>query len=232
MTLSCFLPIKKKSLRAPGKNTKPIGSMALGLTELKISQLIQTKHFDEIVVSTDDPIVLDYVDNLRALDSRLLPIERAEELCKDETPLESLISHAGQECSGESVLWTHSTSPFTRSQNYSEAIGQYLEDRTQGFDSLVSVNAEQKYAQFRGQELNYGGFRFWPRSQDLEPVMLLNSAIFIAPRSLYVRKQNRLGEKPSTYVSKGIEGLDVDTPMDWEIAHLLITHGKFLEVTF
>lgn len=227
MTLSCFLPIKKKSVRAPGKNTKPIGSMALGLTELKISQLMQTKHFDEIVVSTDDPKILDYVDALESSDSRLRPIERSDDLCRDDTPLEALILHAGEECSGESILWTHSTSPFTLSKHYSEAVEQYLGHLSQGFDSLVSVSVEQKYAQFMGQTLNYGGPKFWPRSQDLEPVVLVNSAIFVAPRSTYLTQQNRLGKKPSIYESKGIEGLDVDTSMDWEVANCLLTHGDF-----
>lgn len=231
MTLSCFLPVKKRSVRAPDKNTKPIGSWSLGLTELKIQQLMNTKYFDEIVVSTDDPIVLDYVSHLSSSDSRLRPVERSEELCNDETLLESLILHAGHQCSGDSVLWTHSTSPFTQSKNYNEAVELYFDHQSKGYDSLVSVNSEQKYAQFMGQALNYGGSEFWPKSQNLKPVLLLNSAIFISPRAIYVDQQNRLGQKPYVYESRGIEGLDVDTQIDWEVANCLLSKGNFLDLS-
>lgn len=229
MRLSCFLPIKQKSNRAPGKNTNPIGSMSLGLTELKINQLLRADCFEEIVVSTDDPRVLEHVSNVAQSESRIRPVKRQAYLCEDETSLSALVRHAGEECRGNTILWTHTTSPFTKSKNYEDAVSSYREGLELGYDSLISVNEEQKYANFMGKALNYGGADYWPKTQNLEPVVFVNSAIFIASKDTYLTRNNRVGEKPIMFKSIGLDGFDVDTLNDWQVANSLLSGAPLMK---
>lgn len=229
MKLSCFLPIKQNSTRAPGKNTKPIGSMSLGLTELKINQLLRADCFEEIVVSTDDPRVLEHVSNAAISESRIRPVKRQAYLSEDETPISALVRHAGEECRGDAILWTHTTSPFTQTRNYEDAVSYYEEGLIFGYDSLVSVNEENKYANFMGKALNYGGADYWPKTQNLEPVVFVNSAIFIASKDTYLTRNNRIGEKPIMFRSLGLEGFEVDTLNDWQVANSLLSGAPLMK---
>lgn len=223
MKLSCFLPIKKDSKRAPGKNVRPIGEFSLGLTQLKLRQLLEADCFEEIVVSSDDKEVLEFAYSLPS--TIVKPVEREPELCADDTPLKSLITHAGIVCEESHILWTHVTSPFTLGKTYRKVAQLYPQALELGHDSLVSAVAEHKYANFRSRALNYGGSDFWPKTQELEPVLLMSSAIFLAPKTTYIAKRNRLGVNPFIYFQQGIEALDVDEQDDWNLVKALIAQG-------
>lgn len=223
MRFSCFLPIKKNSSRAPGKNVRPMGGLGLGLTELKLKQLVEADCFEEIVVSSDDEKVLNFASTLSR--SNVKPVQREPELCTNDTPLELLTTHAGKVCDEDHIVWTHVTSPFTCEKIYRKAVNLYSDALELGHDSLASAVAEYKFANFRGQALNYGGSDFWPKTQELEPVVLISSAIFIAPKSTYIADRNRLGFNPSIYIQQGFESLDVDNQEDWDLAEALIALG-------
>lgn len=223
MRLSCFLPIKKNSSRAPGKNVKPISGLRLGLTELKLKQLVEADCFEEIVVSSDDEKVLDFASTMSS--SNVKPVEREPELCTNDTPLELLTIHAGKVCVEDHIVWTHVTSPFTCGKVYSNAVNLYANALELGHDSLVSAVAEYKFANFRGRALNYGRSDFWPNTQELEPVVLISSAIFIASKATYISDKNRVGINPLIYLQQGIEALDVDNQEDLHLAEALIKLG-------
>lgn len=223
MKHSCFLPIKKNSNRAPGKNVKPIGDLSLGLTEIKLKQLLEADCFEEIVVSSDDEVVLNFASSFAS--SIVKPVQREPDLCADETPLELLTVHAGMVCVEDHILWTHVTSPFTAGSAYRKAVKLYSKALELGHDSLASAVSEHKYANFRGRTLNYGGSDFWPRTQELEPVLLMSSAIFVAPKTTYITERNRLGVNPFIFFQNGVEAFDVDEQEDWELAEALIAQG-------
>ena len=60
----------------------------------------------------------------------------------------------------------------------------------------------------------------WPRTQDLEPLYVVNSAFFIGSRDIY-RNGDRVGEKPFLYEMDSIQSIDVDWEDDFKIAEAL-----------
>lgn len=223
MNTSCFLPVKKYSTRAPGKNVRPIGEFELGLTEIKLKQLLEADCFAEIVVSSDDDRVLDLASSIS--NSVVKSVSREPELCADNTPLELLTIHAGEVCREDHILWTHATSPFTIGSTYRKVLDLYVKALELGHDSLVSAVPEYKFALFRGRALNYGGSDYWPKTQNLEPVLLMSSAIFLAPKTIYTFSNNRVGVNPFMYLQRGLEAFDVDGQEDWNMANALIAQG-------
>ena len=56
----------------------------------------------------------------------------------------------------------------------------------------------------------------WPRSQDLKPTFIVNSAAFMASRKTYEKAKDRLCKNPYPLISKGNTGFDIDTRDDFE----------------
>ena len=54
----------------------------------------------------------------------------------------------------------------------------------------------------------------WPRTQDLPDLFSVNSAAFIAKRSIYLKNKDRLSKKPLPILTKKSSGFDIDTKED------------------
>ncbi len=82
---------------------------------------------------------------------------------------------------------------------YTRAINDYFSFiKTDKFDSLMSVTPLRVHVWDRkGEPVNYkrGEIR-WPRSQQVDPLFEVNSAIFINSRENYIRLEDRIGLNP------------------------------------
>ena len=76
-SMAFFLPTRKGSERVKNKNTRPFAGIEGGLFVNKLTQLLKTKNIDEILISSNDEICLDYASRFK--DSRLKIIERPVE---------------------------------------------------------------------------------------------------------------------------------------------------------
>ena len=54
----------------------------------------------------------------------------------------------------------------------------------------------------------------WPRTQDLDKIYEVNSAAFIALRSVYIKDKDRLDTKPLAIEIKKNKSLDIDNITD------------------
>jgi N-acylneuraminate cytidylyltransferase len=222
--VAIFLPTRKGSERVKDKNTKPFGSYENGLLELKLKQLLQIDNA-KIYLSSNDPVSLDIAKKTKHT-GNLIIIERPEELCQSGTPLSELINYVPEIISEKHILWTHVTSPFIDATAYQKAIAAYY-NKPKKNDSLMSVS---KVQEFLWSDKTNGFVNFkrtlgaWPRTQDLEPLYAVNSAIFLAPRSVYL-KGDRIGQQPLLYELSKVESLDIDWEEDFNIAQdLYKTH--------
>lgn len=220
ITIVAFLPCRANSERVINKNTRPFGRSEQSLLSRKIDQLRLVREIDEIVVSTNDPAVLDFV--IRLGDSRVVVDKRPEDLCLSTTALDALVEYVGSLFSGKHVLWTHTTSPFLGSAFYSRAIGRYLTGLDEGYDSVVSVQKELDFFLFRGLPLNFGGDDlYWPRTQDLEPLLRITSGLFLLSSEVMVQTKNRIGLRPIFVETNLLESIDIDTDEDFSLATLI-----------
>ena len=230
MSVNVFLPCRRGSQRVPHKNTKPIGRFANGLLELKLLQLSSTREIDRIFVSSDDEKVLGFAQSLK--NAKIITHKRDENLCASSTSTDSLIAYAHELIGKGEILWTHVTSPFFGSKQYSEAIERYRACLEQGYDSLMSVNALYGFLWDSGKPINYDRSRFkWPQTQNLTPIFEVNSACFLANARIYRTQGDRIGQKPYLYITDKITGFDVDWQEDFAIAQAILEFAQSQRVS-
>ena len=212
--ITALVPCKAGSERVKNKNTKPF--VDTSLIEIKLKQLLDVEEIDNIIVSTDDP----EVERL----SNGFGNKKIKVIGQEVQPTNNeMISWFSRILSCEGILlWTHVTSPFCDASVYRKAIQKYKEMESR-YDSLLSVQEVRGYIWDKsGRPLNYPiSNGRWPRTQDVEPCYLLNSAIFILPMDLMKEAGDRVGKNPYYFPLKGIEGLDIDWVDDFDLGESL-----------
>ncbi|PRX43498.1 acylneuraminate cytidylyltransferase family protein [Salegentibacter salegens] len=226
MSISVFLPTRKGSERVKNKNTRKFSNFDGGLLELKLKQLAKLD-VDEVVLSTNDEESLAVARNFES-DFPKLKIEvRPDALALSTTSLSDLIAYVPNIINSEHVLWTHVTSPMVDTEIYSDSIKTYYEGLEKGFDSLMSVTGFQNFLwkKERNDIINRIGDERWPKTQDLEMLYEINSAVFITPKEIYKKNGDRVGKNPYLFEMNKFTSLDVDWEEDFKIAEAV--YDKF-----
>lgn len=231
MTVTAFLPCRAGSQRVPHKNTKPFGGNPEGLLGIKLRQLLDTPELTEIVLSTNDPLVIEIGERyLGSAAGRLRIDHRPDDLCSSSTSTDEVIAYVPRVITSGTVLWTHVTSPFFNEAEYSRAIG--LHDAAVGagtHDSLMGVLELRTFLWNATAPVNYDrNVEKWPRTQTLPPLYEINSSIFIADLEIFKTRQDRIGYKPYLYLVDKGKTLDVDWEDDFILASELWSqkHGR------
>lgn len=215
MTLIGFIPCRAGSERVKNKNTRPFGGLQNGLLELKLRQFQRVKALDKIIISSNDPIVLDYAEKFSVQeDPRIIPLPRPDVYGSSSTSMgafiKDYISHLSED---GHLFWTHVTHPFVTASVYEKAIEKYSTKLDEGYDCLVSATKIQKFLWRGGQPFNYdNSIERWPRSQDLEPVFEINHAIYAIPFQVMREVGDRVGNKPYFFEMAESDAMDID----WE----------------
>lgn len=210
-----FIPCRAGSERVINKNTRPFGGFGSGLLELKLMQMAQVKRLERIIVSSNDPQVLEYAARFAARhDPRVEPLPRPDEYGSNTTSMgefiRAYIAHLRQE---GVLVWTHVTHPFATSAVYDRALDAYEQKVAEGFDCLISATKLQRFLWRDGKPFNYdNSVEKWPRSQDIEPVFELNHAIYVIPFAVMRAVGDRVGNRPYFFPMEESEVMDID----WE----------------
>ena len=218
--ITTFLPCRLGSERIPNKNTKDFSGVKGGLLTIKLKQLLSVKLIDKIILSSNDPEVLDIGSKLS---KEIVLDERPENLALSSTSTDDLIKYIPSIISEGHILWTHTTSPFIDKNLYNEAILTYVKKINDGNnDSLMSVNKIQSYLWFENNSFNYNRNKEkWPRTQTLKKIYEINSGIFLNSIENYLKFDDRIGLKPFLMQIEGYPSFDIDWPEDFNLAELI-----------
>lgn len=235
MAVIGFIPCRAGSERVINKNTRPFGGFEHGLLELKLRQFQRVAGLDRIIVSSNDPVVLDYAAGFAAKeDSRVEPLERPNEFGVSATSMAAFIRDYIAHLSPTGHLfWSHVTHPFVTAELYDRALEAYRAKLAEGYDGLVSATKIQKFLWRDGKPFNYdNSVERWPRSQDLEPVYEINHAIYAIPFETMRAVGDRVGDRPYFFEMEDADAMDIDwegqfSLMD-EIARARVATGKSL----
>ena len=217
--ISFFIPIRKGSKRIINKNLKKLPKYNRGLTELKIGQfknLRKKVHYEigqkvEFVVSTNCKKVIKFLKKF----SWIKIHKRSENLSSDNS-LDKLIRIVPKICKGNYILWTHVTSPLFDEKEYSSFLKKFLENKKK-HNSAFSADTIQKFIFSDKKWISHDvRKRKWPRTQDLKPLYIANSAAFIASRKVYINKKNRICSNPMPIVTNKKKALDIDNLEDFK----------------
>lgn len=221
--ITVIIPCRKGSQRVLNKNTRPFAGFTNGLLELKLKQLDAVAGIDEILVTTNDPVVIEFIDAIRGhLAKPIILDHRPDEYASDDS-LQGLINYLTRIVDTDVILWTHVTSPLFGATHYDAAITAYLEAKqNETADSLMAVDVAQTFAMQSGKWISHDvTVKRWPRTQDLEKIFLVNSALFIIDLDLMTLSKDRVGNKPLLYETPAPFGFDIDWEEDFVLGEKL-----------
>ncbi len=210
--------MRHHSQRVPGKNYRPLAGKPLYAHI--ISTLLACPEISQVVVDTDSP---DVVTGLRRDFPRVAVLERPEHLRADAVPMNEILMYDTSQFPAGLYLQTHSTNPLLRSQTVSKAI-QALLASYPAFDSLFGVTRVQtRLWDELTRPINHNP-AILLQTQDLPPVYMENSCIYIFSRQTLEVRRNRLGDRPLMFDIPRDEAWDIDEELDFLIADLLLSY--------
>ncbi|MFC0179613.1 acylneuraminate cytidylyltransferase family protein [Thorsellia kenyensis] len=221
MEVLAFLPCRKGSERIVNKNTKKFLEFEHGLLEIKINQLLSAKYIKNILISTNDELIIEYIKKINS--TRILLDKRTNSLSSSKTSTDELIKYAGSLFNDGHILWTHVTSPFINASRYDEIICTYFKALTEGYDSLMTTTPIRSFLWDRNGPINYmRNIEKWPRTQTLKTIHEINSGVFLSNLSNYRNHSDRIGLKPYLYEIDKITGHDIDWEEDFYLAEMIL----------
>lgn len=210
-----LVPMRHHSERVPGKNYRPFAGRPL--YHHVVASLLACPQIAEVVIDTDSPAIMeDAAEHFPAV----RVVERPEHLRDGATPMNDVLLNAVAQVPADYYLQTHSTNPLLRSETISAAVQQFL-DQYPMYDSLFAVTRVQaRLWDSLARPINHNP-AILLRTQDLPPVYLENSCLYLfAPETLR-RRHNRIGERPLMFECDPVEASDIDEESDFRVAELL-----------
>lgn len=234
MNILCVIPVRGGSKGIPLKNVRNLGGKPL--MAWTVEQAVNAKIGLDVVVSTDDEEMADVARRYGAD----VPFMRPAELAEDTTATEPVVAHAinfrtAQGRKPDAVVLLQVTSPLRHPDTLDRAVNQFLET---GVDSLVGVVPTPPFLWRLGNEAagtpvsaEYD-YENRPRRQELTPEQIPyreNGSLYVSKPELYLGHNNRLGGKIGLFILDELEGVDIDTELDFALAEQQIASlGKGL----
>ncbi len=222
-----FTNIKHISERVPEKNFRLLGGVPLYKR-----MLYRFKDYD-FYIDTDSERILQEVAADPEL-SHVTAYMRTKEDAEAVNPginmtYRFLEEHVQDEHEPVTVL--HVTSPFLKESTVRDALNRFV---TEGYDSVASVDVIRNFCLRKsyhdGKEVKYiplnFDFRHIPRTQDLEPLYVLNHAFYMFTKHSIKKHDNRIGNNPLFYEIDHPENFEIDWEPQWKMAEYIVSSKK------
>ncbi|MEO6410737.1 MAG: acylneuraminate cytidylyltransferase family protein [Burkholderiaceae bacterium] len=228
MKTFALIPARGGSKGISRKNVKTIAGKPLIVWTIEAA--LRSTGLDAVVVSTDDAEIADVACRAGAQ----VPFMRPAALAQDDTPGLAPVLHALDELSQfDAVLLLQPTSPL-RDTTDIEACLRLARERDS--PSVVSVSEPDAHPSWIYRLTEHGTLEALvpalavSRRQDLAPVFALNGAIYFAQKHWLRSTRKLVTEQTLAYVMDRERAIDVDTPLDWKLAELLLNERTTRQV--
>lgn len=229
-----LIPARSGSKRVVDKNIRLLGGHPL--LAYSIASAMGSGIFSAVVVSTDSE---KYAGIARYYGAEV-PFLRPEELSRDRSPDIDFIEHLlvslrerGREYDCFSIL--RPTSPFRKAETIRRAWDQFL--KQEGVDSLRAIERCHEHPckmwVVRGDHMMplipFGpAEQPWHSSQypTLPEIFVQNASLEIAWTRVVFDGRTIAGDSLMPFFTRGDEGLDVNTELDWMVAELMVQRGE------
>jgi N-acylneuraminate cytidylyltransferase/CMP-N,N'-diacetyllegionaminic acid synthase len=220
-----LIPARGGSKGLPRKNVAPLRGRPL--IAWTIAAAAGSDHVDSVVVTTDD----DEIAQAALAAGARVPFRRPAALATDEARMTDVVSHALDTlaAAGEVYGWLlllQPTSPLRTAAHIEAAFARL--DACRG-SAIVSVCEAEHSPQWMGElppDGNMGSFGEGAATranrQELTRCYRLNGAVYLAAVEYWRAQAGFLGPATFAYVMARDESVDVDSPLDLEIAELLL----------
>jgi len=208
--IQAIVPLKKESVRVKDKNFRPFAGTTLA--DLKI-QTLQKVVGVRILINTDSDYIIDsFSERYKGLE--FIKRDPYYSVCSGSEFFENIASTATEEI----VMYAPCTSPFVKVETYEKAIEIF---RTGEFESVVSVSDVKDHLWWDRKPVNYDPYNM-PNSQDLPEVYKINYGFGIISAKNMVKFRNIVTRRSCFCVMDEIEGMDIDTPLDFDFAQWIM----------
>ncbi|UCC94723.1 MAG: acylneuraminate cytidylyltransferase family protein [Candidatus Omnitrophota bacterium] len=209
-----FIPVKTTSRRVPGKNFRNLGGKPL--FEHVLQAALNSK-VEAVFVDTDSKEV-----KARAGKIGAYTIDRPQHLAGDDANGNDLLLYEANLIHADIYVQLFVTSPFLGSQTINKAL-EILEEHSE-YDSVFTVNRIYSWFWFAEKPINYNP-QVLPRSQDAQPVVRETTGLYAIRRNPLLERKCRIGDAPYMLEIGGIEGIDIDNELDFQIAELIMRNN-------
>lgn len=210
-----LVPIRHHSERVPGKNYRPFAGRKL--YQHIVSSLLDCPLISQVVIDTDSPVIMeDVAQHFKEVTLMVRP----EHLRADTTPMNDVLLNDVLHVESDYYLQTHSTNPLLSSETIGRSLQMFVENYPM-HDSLFGVTRIQNRL-WDGlvRPINHNP-NILLRTQDLPPIYLENSCLYIFTRSVLETKHNRIGDRPLLFEINPVEAWDIDEDLDFRVAEFL-----------
>ena len=212
--VAIIVPIKFHSRRVKGKNLRLINGMPL--YQYIFSQLIELDNSWDIFIYSSN------VYCAGKLDERIRYLPRPRYLDSDSVHANELFQYSAKLLPHTIQSIVHPTTPFLTKDSIQACINAVIQG---GYDSAFTAEEIKSYAWYKGKPLNYDPYNI-AQTQQLAPVLVENSGIYVYIKENYEEYGTRIGGNPYIKVVTKKEALDIDTEEDLAQAKLISsTHG-------
>ena len=208
-----FVPLKLNNERLPGKNTKLL-SDGTPLVSLILETLQKVNNIDDIYVYCSNESVVDYLPH------GVKFLKRSALLDLSTTKINEVLSAFAKDVPADVYVLAHATAPFLKPESIETGVKKVCSGQ---YDSALTVHKMQEFVWKDGQPMNYD-LGAVPRTQDLDPLFIETTGLYIYTHDLITQRNTRIGDRPYLIEVSSIESLDINNPIDFEIADAVYTH--------
>lgn len=218
MKIVGMIPARLGTDKVPYQNVKELGGMPL--LNYTVRAMNKVNVIDEIVLYASDQAICEYINQ----GLRYTFMRRPAELDSPDTKIQDIITSFLKEVEADIVVLWHITSPFLKPETIIECIEKV---RSGEYDSAFTALEIKKFCWFQGKPLNYSLEKPTPRTQDIPPIIVEQSHLYIFRPILFEKTGQRISGSPYIKIIDHFEGHDIDTPEDFKIAELIVNTGYF-----
>ena len=207
MKVVAVVPMKLNNRRLPQKNTKRF-SNGEPLCTYILNSLLQIKEIESVYVYCSNPEIRQY------LPEGINYLQRKASLDSDTTSMNEVLSCFADDVPAEIYVMTHTTAPFISPQSIRKGISAVLSG---DYDSSFAAKKVQDFLWKDGKPFNYQLDNI-PRTQDLPVLLEETSGFYIYKKDVIKQLRRRIGKHPFIVEVDEIEAIDIDEPIDFDIA--------------
>ena len=223
MKTLALIPARGGSNGIPRKNIRLLAGKPL--IAWSIQAALACPEIERVVVSTDDAEIAEISRRWGAE----VPFMRPAELAQDDSPSMDTVLHALRQLPQfDAVVLLQPTSPLRTKADIQGCLAMAATEQARCIVS-ISEPASSPYWMFtleqNGSLSKLISAPEVTRRQDLSPAYAINGALYYAQTGWLRANKNFLTAETLGYVMPPEKSLDIDTPLDWKIAELLLLNS-------
>ncbi len=222
MSALCVITARGGSKRIPKKNIKDFCGKPI--IAYSIGAALNSKLFDEVMVSTDSEEIADVAKKYGALVPFMRSVKNSDDFAGTEDVVAEVL--ADYEKQGKIFSWfccIYPTAPFVTAERLRKAFEIF--DNNHEAEAVLPV-VRFSFPPQRGFYNHNGYMEFnWPefkdeRSQDLEPIYHDAGQFYFVRMNAFMQQHTVIPVKSMPLILDDWEVQDIDNPSDWKMAEL------------